>query len=992
MYHEPRGSVWRRWDLHVHTPASTLLEFGDPAEDATWSSYATALLAAARAHEIAAICLADYFTLDGYEALVEKGYYDPGHQLLRVGDESEPLLILPGIELRLSHFTLENHLVNVHVFFDPRHLSTERLRSDFLGQLSLDPEPGSQELKASRAHILALGKSAEDGSPPDLNQDLSGLPSNEQQGLWRKGLDQASVNLAALKKVLSQLDKTVPGGRSYLLAIAKTGHGGLDELAWEGHPGMIKQSLMREADLLFSSRPDDREFLLGLTPDTPPSECVARFGGLMPCVWGSDAKNLDTLLHPSNGKTRRYCWIKADLTFEGLKQLVFEPAERVLVQEADPDQRAWHHTIDAVRFIDDTRGDIVPDEWISINPALTSIIGGKSAGKSLLLYFIAKTIDPVQVRERHGEETAPYDRLEQDVSLQVRWKNGDIQTLGGAEVAPSRITYLPQSYINQLAEPGSQEQLEEVILRLLKEDSSFAEAEEQLRRSVDSQATVVQSQLQRAFELRRQVDTVVARIRDLGNVDAIQAEIDRLEKELTTIREAAGMSEEEQTAFTALRERNARVEEAERQLQVEIEQLSDLEQDLSIVADRLLEDIGAYGASADAEVDEDRAVSNDTNQTRIQVIAAQLAEDIQTAFRSATDAIVQAKEEVSEQTKTNQSEKTEIEKALEPFNQKLESGARAEALAQAQTKQRASLATIQEETQRSDRLVKRLSEAQGRAVSAYRGIHSAYLEFLGSHLAQGVTEIAEDIELTAEVFFDAEAFSTQIQEALDGRQRLEDLSGLSNLGDLYEFPGIDDHCGNLDRILAELTGPESERKLKLKKSYSPNDVAVRVFRDFFKLRLGLTHDGDDLPRMSPGKRGMVLLRLLLEHSRAIHPILIDQPEDNLDNRTVFTELRHAIRSRKKARQILIVSHNANLVVATDSDCVLVAHQYGIGEQPDSTTRFEYRGGALEHTYGADPTIESVLARQGTKEHVCEILEGGEEAFVTRQQKYEFGTG
>jgi len=65
MFHNARGSVWRRWDLHVHTPRSTSADFGDPEDPETWQRFGRELLAVARRHQIAAICLADYFTLDG---------------------------------------------------------------------------------------------------------------------------------------------------------------------------------------------------------------------------------------------------------------------------------------------------------------------------------------------------------------------------------------------------------------------------------------------------------------------------------------------------------------------------------------------------------------------------------------------------------------------------------------------------------------------------------------------------------------------------------------------------------------------------------------------------------------------------------------------------------------------------------------------------------------------------------------------------------------
>ncbi|WP_157050027.1 hypothetical protein [Thalassobacillus sp. C254] len=78
--------------------------------------------------------------------------------------------------------------------------------------------------------------------------------------------------------------------------------------------------------------------------------------------------------------------------------------------------------------------------------------------------------------------------------------------------------------------------------------------------------------------------------------------------------------------------------------------------------------------------------------------------------------------------------------------------------------------------------------------------------------------------------------------------------------------------------------------------------------------------------MSPGKRGLVLLELFLDMSDEKHPILIDQPEDNLDNRTISTDLVKFIKKKSAQRQVIIVTHNANSVVLTDSENVIVANQ------------------------------------------------------------------
>jgi predicted ATPase len=80
--------------------------------------------------------------------------------------------------------------------------------------------------------------------------------------------------------------------------------------------------------------------------------------------------------------------------------------------------------------------------------------------------------------------------------------------------------------------------------------------------------------------------------------------------------------------------------------------------------------------------------------------------------------------------------------------------------------------------------------------------------------------------------------------------------------------------------------------------------------------------------MSDGKKAFVILKLLLEFSDKECPILIDQPEDSLDNRAIYNELVAYLKQKKKKRQIILVTHNANIVVNADAEEVVVANQHG----------------------------------------------------------------
>ena len=142
--------------------------------------------------------------------------------------------------------------------------------------------------------------------------------------------------------------------------------------------------------------------------------------------------------------------------------------------------------------------------------------------------------------------------------------------------------------------------------------------------------------------------------------------------------------------------------------------------------------------------------------------------------------------------------------------------------------------------------------------------------------------------------------------------------------------------------------------------------------DHVEMRYSVTYDGVAIEQLSPGTRGIVLLLLYLvidKHDR--RPLIIDQPEESLDPKSVFDELVPHFRDARKRRQVIIVTHNANLVVNTDADQVIVASSRPnpSGGLPSVT----YGGGSIEN-----PAIRTV---------VCEILEGGEQAFRDRERRY-----
>jgi len=147
----------------------------------------------------------------------------------------------------------------------------------------------------------------------------------------------------------------------------------------------------------------------------------------------------------------------------------------------------------------------------------------------------------------------------------------------------------------------------------------------------------------------------------------------------------------------------------------------------------------------------------------------------------------------------------------------------------------------------------------------------------------------------------------------------------------------------------------------------------------FSVSYSIKFDDKDLQLLSPGQKGIVLLLVYLEVDQEdSRPLIIDQPEDNLDSLSVYASLIEYFRKRKKTRQIIIITHNPNLVVNTDAEQIVIADFDGIRHP-----HIQYKSGALEDTAGTDqePSI---------REGVCRVLEGGREAFLRREQKYAIG--
>jgi len=163
------------------------------------------------------------------------------------------------------------------------------------------------------------------------------------------------------------------------------------------------------SDAIFSSREKDVKYFSGLGTDSL-EEVTRKCGSLKPCFHGCDAHENSKIFKPDLG---RFCWIKADPTFEGLKQTKFEPIERVRIQELTPEDKDGYQVIDSVHI----NGKVVFNRTLEFNPNLNTIIGGRSTGKSILLTAIAKKLKTDQELLFEGKEVYSPPNLGQLVKV-----------------------------------------------------------------------------------------------------------------------------------------------------------------------------------------------------------------------------------------------------------------------------------------------------------------------------------------------------------------------------------------------------------------------------------------------------------------------------------------------------------------------------------------------------------------------------------------------
>ncbi|MDR2525547.1 MAG: hypothetical protein LBC83_05115 [Oscillospiraceae bacterium] len=664
--------------------------------------------------------------------------------------------------------------------------------------------------------------------------------------------------------------------------------------------------------------------------------------GVRPMVICSD--NHD----PRDYPTANLLWIKADVTFNGLKQVLYEPEDRVYIGPTAPDAKEGYRVIRSLTFQD----ELFQTNQIVFSDQLTCIIGGKSTGKSILLHNLAWAIDKKQV-EGKLEETGANGWTFSGTT--VTWADG-VQNTATIGKERRKIVYIPQTFLNRLSDKDEETtEIDKMIQNIVLQKAQAQEAYDRAQVAVKEYKPVLVKEICDLLQLHNDLADLLARMKECGDQAGIEVEIKKLSEQKDKLSQGSSLTEDELKDY----------EDAVLRLDVIGQQIVVLQNDIKAVSN-------VRTLVAEAQLPSGFSAPT---QALLRTAIKDIIEKADEAWSASKILIVKQLMDALAEQMGAQEKYNKIKKGL---HDKVQSNKAVADLSEKIRKEKQKLKMFLEMKSQRNTLKANLESAILQLAGSMQFFRETY-ELYASTVNENAASFESGLEFSVKVPFRSEAFIGALSDAVD----IKSLKKLIQPDDFTADQYTPETVRNL--IAAILNGD-----LKPKGRKDKEAVLRTILSDWYNITYSVKMDADSIEVMSPGKKALVLLRLIISSDESASPILIDQPEDDLDNRSIFNDLVEFIKEKKKKRQIIVVTHNANIVLGADAEEVIIANQDGC-DTKNRERRFEYRSGSIENDVPdleEDGTIKGgVLSRQGIQQHICEILEGGEKAFELRKHKY-----
>jgi ABC-type lipoprotein export system ATPase subunit len=1027
MGNNPAGSIWNKWDLHIHTPASVVQHYGGDTDD-VWDKYLEEL--ESLPPEFKVIGINDYIFVDGYERVLK------AKQSGRLGNID---LILPVIELRLDKFAgvvrrdkdgsyskSDWNRINLHVIFD--QIDPEVIRQQFLSALvqcySLIPESAGFKSKwqavITPASLTQLGQMIIDAAPADKKADYSS-PLHE-------GFNNLCCSLESIVKALEKHDLA----NRVLLAVGKTEW---ENMKWDDQSIAEKRNLINSVDLVFTASENPEAYNKArakLTAGTVLDK-------LLDC---SDAHDF------ASGATkdkigRCFTWIKADPTFEGLRQAVTEFDQRVYIGDTPPKQllassnrTKYVSSVKVKKRVSSTLADTWFDVDIPLNHDLVAIIGNKGSGKSALADVIAlagdtRNYESFSFLSDHRFRD-PRSKLASHFVGTLGWHDTTSSAKelheNPSDSSVERIKYLPQSYLetlcNELAASGTTTfdgELRKIIYTHVPEEERFGYLS--LDDLLDFKISELESERKLFAEDLSRVNTEIVEVeRKLTPPfrQGLEQQLENRRKELIALEgakpEAIEDPQESGAAKQEAAQANAAIEDLEKTLAGIQSQEAAARQKKgeavrgSVQLARVLQSLRNYQKSHEHFVNELVTTlaglqvhlnADDIVSLTINFGGLEAAEQKMLADSFAQDELLaavgekslpKARGEIDTKIKAIKSQLGEKQRLFLVYRERLAKWEKDKTELQGTVDKPNSIAWFGAEIDALVALPARRDALKAERVGIVRSLHQQIEKMVKEYkvlyqpvqaFVQSTAKMDMPLPLDFDVRIAEDGFQESFLERINRQVRgsfsgVEESSGLvhtflretdfSNENSVVALVEKIDDLLHFDRREGADNTAELSVLDQLRKGHRPDALYDFVFGlEYLTPKYSLTYDNQEISQLSPGERGLLLLVFYLLVDKDDIPLVIDQPEENLDNQTIYKILVRCIKAAKQRRQVVMVTHNPNLAVVCDAEQIICATCDKVGKQ------FSYISGAIE-----SPII---------KERVIEILEGTQPAFVNRRDKY-----
>jgi hypothetical protein len=913
------GSRWWKFDFHTHTPASA---------DTPWARQGLSLsheewLLKFMAAGIDCVAVTDHNSGEWIDPL--KTAYNTMKQQADAGAPPSgfrELTIFPGVELSVNGGF---HLLAI---FDP-DVATSDINT-LLGRVDYDGTKG----------------------------DSDGVTRKGGAEVVRAILDAGGIPIPAHADQDKGLLRVNPGMR---------------ECAFDANT--VRQVLNIE-DLLAVEWLDN---------DKSAPACVHRQAYRLARVLGSDCHSFQGDAVPGS----RYTWIKmASPTLEGLRLALLD-GNGISVRRSDEgdfesfDTPAHFITgieIENARFM----GNGTPEQLV-FTPYYNALIGGRGTGKSTIVHALRLACRRDGDLQRLGEDSDPrrqFDRFRRVVS----GRDGEGALRGNTEI---RLEMMREGVTHRLRwrqdgqgvvveERGNDGQwtpsasqtinAERFPIRLFSQGQIAAmagDSRQALLDVIDEAANI--GEKHRAFEeAKRAWFAQQAKLRELGGRLKERPELERkladLVHKLKTFAQShhAEILKSHQRAMRQRREIDGTLE----QLQAMPGRIESLMQEL------LLDDWpdGVFDPSQDAEILKWRSSAEQSlSETR------KALEGVAKGLMDRTQALSRDRNLLQWCQRADKAQ-ADYEALQETLAEQGVTDPQAFGKLVQQRQQLEGQIKLLDQVQKDQERLQSESEAQfQRVIEARKAITDARKNFVTDTL-----ETNEFVRMEVVPFgFDARAIEQSLRELLDvqdGRfendillfENSEPASGLA-----FELSAAEDRDTALERVKARLMDNDAGLgghfrnylQRKLEKPEFADHVRCWFPEDDLRIeysRHGNGHDWTAITQGSQGQRSAALLAFLLAFGD--EPLILDQPEDDLDNHLIYELIVRQIRENKLRRQLIIVTHNPNVVVNGDAEMVHA---------------LDFRGGQCR-------IIEKgALQERSVREEVCRVMEGGHEALARR---------